>query len=88
MKENPKFPRGKAPAEIVPADAPKPGPDWNKALPEYIPLPTAWPFIIGLGATMLAWGAVTHWVISLVGGLMTLAGIGGWIWRMIDERPK
>jgi hypothetical protein len=60
--------------------------DWQKPLPHELPQPTAWPFVLGLGNCLLAWGVVTSWVLSLLGLILTIAGIGGWIARLRDEQ--
>ncbi len=54
-------------------------PGWHAPLPEKIPTPTAWPLVLALGATLLAWGVVTSWALSVVGLLLFVAGAGGWI---------
>ncbi len=61
---------------------------WHAPQPERLPKPTAWPFFVAFGSTMLAWGFVTSWVISLVGVVIFAVGIGGWIERMRDEQSE
>ena len=61
---------------------------WNAPLPESLPDPTAWPAVTAFGATILALGLVTSWIISCVGLVVFAAGIGGWIGRMRDEREE
>ena len=62
-------------------------PGWHPPLPEKLPEPTIWPLVLALGATLLAWGVVTSWIISGVGLLLLAAGTGGWIARMRHEQP-
>jgi hypothetical protein len=66
------------------ADRRQPG--WHPPLPEKIPEPTVWPFVLALGATLLAWGVVTSWMISVVGMLLFAAGMGGWIAEMRHDQ--
>ena len=51
----------------------------NKPLPETLPRPTVWPATVALGSTLLAFGVVTHWIMSLTGLGLFLLGAGGWI---------
>ena len=37
-----------------------------------LPAPTAWPLVLALGIALMLAGMVTHWVISLLGLMMTL----------------
>jgi hypothetical protein len=43
-----------------------------------VPAPTAWPFILALGATLLFAGLVTSMSVSLLGAALALAGCAGW----------
>jgi len=49
-----------------------------KPLPERLPPPTVWPATLALGATLLAFGVVTSWIMSAVGLGLFLLGAGGW----------
>lgn len=62
-------------------------PGWHPPLPERLPEPTVWPLVLAFGATLMAWGVVTSWIISVVGLLLFAAGAGGWISRMRHEQP-
>ena len=44
----------------------------------HMPLPTAWPFVLALGVTLVVTGMVTNVAISLLGLLLTLAAAVGW----------
>jgi len=57
----------------------------SRPLPETLPQPTAWPAVLAFGACLLAWGAVTSWIIALAGLVLFLLAAGGWIGRMRDE---
>ena len=50
-----------------------------KPLPENLPRPTACPATLSLGVTLLAFGIVTSWIISLAGLGLFLLGAGGWL---------
>jgi hypothetical protein len=44
-----------------------------------MPAPTFWPMVFAFGITLLAAGLVTHWVVSVVGGVIAFrAGLGWW----------
>jgi len=44
-----------------------------------IPPPTIWPVTLALGTTGIAFGVVTHWILSLAGLFLFLLGAKGWI---------
>ena len=58
---------------------------WARPLPETLPQPTAWPAVLAFGACLLAWGAVTSWMIACAGLVLFLLAAGGWMERMRDE---
>src|SRR6266446_9848729 len=43
-----------------------------------VPAPTAWPFILAFGATLLFAGLVTSMSVSVLGAALALAGCLGW----------
>src|ERR1700735_3233699 len=43
-----------------------------------VPAPTAWPFILALGAALLLSGLVTSTSVSCLGALLAVAGSVGW----------
>jgi hypothetical protein len=43
-----------------------------------VPAPTAWPFILAFGATLLFTGLVTSMSVSVLGAALALAGCVGW----------
>jgi hypothetical protein len=51
---------------------------WAKPLPEKLPRPTVWPVTVALGVTLLSFGIVTHWIMSIAGLGLFLLGAGGW----------
>src|ERR1700745_625546 len=44
-----------------------------------VPAPTAWPFILALGAALLFAGLVTSMSVSCFGAVLSVAGCGGWV---------
>jgi hypothetical protein len=44
-----------------------------------IPQPTIWPATLALGITGIAFGVVTHWILSAAGLFLFLLGAKGWI---------
>ena len=51
---------------------------WAKPLPEKLPGPTVWPVTVALGVTLLSFGIVSHWIMSIAGLGLFLLGAGGW----------
>lgn len=49
-----------------------------------LPAPTGWPIVMALGICMLAAGVVTNLAFSLLGLILAIAGIRGWV---LDLRP-
>jgi hypothetical protein len=68
--------------------APEPDPRASKrpggAAPEILelPAPTFWPMVLAFGVTLVFSGLVTNMIVSVVGGVLTLAGAVGW-WRQV-----
>jgi len=56
-----------------------------KPLPERLPRPTFWPAALALGATLLAFGIVTQWMMSVVGLGLFLISAGGWIQELRND---
>jgi hypothetical protein len=44
----------------------------------HLPAPTAWPVVLALGLTFALAGLVTNWGISVLGGVLIVAGCLGW----------
>jgi len=47
--------------------------------PAVIPPPTIWPITVALGTTGIAFGVLTHWLLSVAGLYLFLLGASGWI---------
>jgi hypothetical protein len=52
-----------------------------------MPAPTAWPFVVAFGITLLFAGLVTHFAVSGVGLIVLLRGAFGW-WRDVLPHEK
>ena len=70
--------------QILPAAKVKPG--WFSLPSENLPRPTYWPVVLGLGLIFGVFGVVTSFVFSLVGILLFILGLAGWIGDMWNER--
>ncbi len=44
----------------------------------HLPKPTAWPIVTAFGFTLMVAGILTHYVISILGGFLTVYGCVGW----------
>lgn len=58
---------------------------WNRAKPEVIPRPTAWPPALALAVTLLAWGLITSPVVLAIGVMLFAVSLGGWIQEIRHE---
>jgi hypothetical protein len=50
-----------------------------------LPKPTAWPMVLALGLALLITGMVTHWVISLLGLVLSLRSAVGWFFEVLPH---
>ncbi len=50
-----------------------------------LPAPTPWPMVFSLGVSLLIAGMVTHWVISLLGVILSLRSIWGWFFDVFPH---
>lgn len=48
-----------------------------------MPQATVWPLVLSVGATMLAAGFITHIVLLIVGAVLTVVGLIGWIGQLL-----
>ena len=51
-----------------------------------VPRATAWPFVLALGMAFLAAGLAASLVLSLIGGLLFVAGLAGWVGQLLPGR--
>src|SRR4051812_34411004 len=52
------------------------------------PAPTAWPFILAVGVTLLFAGLVTSLSISGLGGILAVAGCVGWFREVLPRQHE
>lgn len=57
-----------------------------KPLPERLPRPTFWPAALSLAVTLVAFGVVTSWIISLVGLALFVVSATGWFMELRYEQ--
>jgi hypothetical protein len=50
-----------------------------------LPAPTPWPMVLSLGLALLITGMVTHWVVSLLGLVLTLRSMVGWFFDVFPH---
>jgi hypothetical protein len=50
-----------------------------------LPAPTPWPMILALGLSLMITGMVTHWVMSLLGLILTLRSMFGWFFDIFPH---
>lgn len=50
-----------------------------------LPVPTAWPMVLALGITLVVAGMVTHWVISLLGVVLSCCSAVGWFFEVLPH---
>src|SRR5215471_14020511 len=53
-----------------------------------VPAPTAWPFIVALGITLVFTGLLTHAAVSIVGAVILLGGAAGWWFDVLPEQKE
>jgi len=56
--------------------------------PIEVPAPTAWPFILAFGATLLFAGLVTSMSVSVLGAALALAGCVGWFRAVFPHQQE
>jgi hypothetical protein len=59
---------------------------WNRPLPETLPRPTSWPFVLAVGIMFALGGIVTFYPISLVGVALIAVAMGGWVGELRREQ--
>ena len=61
-------------------------PGWNRAQPERLPEPTAWPVALALAVAFILWGLVSTLMITAVGLAVFATALAGWIRDILHER--
>ncbi len=59
--------------------------DWNRPKPATLPRPNYSPAAFALGNTLLLWGLLTTWIISIVGGLLCIGSAWSWGKEIVRE---
>lgn len=59
-----------------------------KAQPERLPEPTYWPFFLAFGLVCMFWGILTTWLISIIGAIIFIIALSGWITNIYGELIK
>lgn len=71
---------------IEPAVEIKPG--WFALPLEKLPHPTYWPVVLGLGIIFGVFGVITTFIFTIIGVIMFVLGLIGWIGDMWNEQPE
>jgi hypothetical protein len=50
-----------------------------------LPVPTPWPMVLALGVSLIVTGMVTHWVVSVLGVVLTLRSAAGWFFEVLPH---
>lgn len=50
-----------------------------------LPSPTPWPMVLSLGLSLMIAGMVTHWIISVLGLVLTLRSMVGWFFDVFPH---
>ena len=51
----------------------------------HLPSPSVWPFVLGGGVTLMAFGVPTNLLFSLVGVILVAWALAGWIGELRRE---
>jgi hypothetical protein len=51
----------------------------------HLPAPTAWPMVLAFGITLVIAGVVTNGIISILGGVLAIAGCVGWFRQVLPH---
>jgi len=61
---------------------------WFPPQPKEMTRPTYWPLVLSVGITLLAWGAVTSYPLSLLGLAMSALAVLNWIGDIRREQER
>ena len=61
---------------------------WSEPRPQNIPRPTYSPAVLALAIVCLLWGTVTTYLISLLGVILFVIGLAGWIGELRHEHES
>jgi hypothetical protein len=71
-----------------PVDAASYPEKWYDPEPATLAEPTYWPIILAVGITLLAWGVVTSYLLSILGFGMAVVAIVNWIGDLRREQKN
>jgi hypothetical protein len=69
-----------------PSDHPSVSSDPARSSSVEVPQATVWPIVVALGITMLGAGWTTNLALSLVGALLFVLGVAGWVRQLLPGR--
>lgn len=58
---------------------------WSEARPAHIPAPSYWPMVLALGIVLLAYSLVSSWWFTMLGTLLFVVALIGWIGALRHE---
>jgi hypothetical protein len=70
---------------MTPPDQSAPETGWKKPLPERLARPTYWPAMLAFAITVALVGPITNLAVTVVGLLLVLAALIGWIGEILHE---
>src|SRR5207244_11027316 len=53
-----------------------------------VPAPTAWPFVLAFGCTLMFAGLLTSVSVTLLGAVLAVAGCIGWFWEVFPHEHQ
>src|SRR6266436_10264601 len=53
-----------------------------------VPAPTAWPFVLAFGCTLMFAGLLTSVSVTLLGAVLAVAGCIGWFWEVFPHEHE
>ena len=59
--------------------------EYVKAKPEILPKPTYTPFLLAFSITLIGWGLISTWIISVAGFIGLCISLYGWIKELLHE---
>lgn len=59
--------------------------DNKKPTPQRLPEPTYWPFFLAFGITFLLWGILSSFLISIIGLILSVIAVAGWMYDLYHE---
>jgi len=63
------------------------GEGWTLPKPAHIPKPTYYPVLFALACIFIMFGVVTSWITSVVGALLFVVSLVGWIGDLRHDQP-